>query len=989
MPPVSKSNSQLTFKMLLEAGLSDKSLQETQKKLTALAHKNDFDLGFDPKLLDKHIKQIKAAQVGLAQAGVKMGSNLFTQMDTQFVEQLKRFETLAQQSASLAKGRGKMQARADAATAAGQTVDPRVVKALAKYQEKMDAASRQTALLRSEMDKTRHEFASKGKIVAELLKKQKAASTKSAQLTQGKAVGQGILGVFGHAKSGDLKGFTQAIVGGGAQLLEHQSQKTKDAAKLAEASGMPGAAGQMAMAEGLGNAAVALAGVAAAVGAFIALLSAADNQAKEFNKSLLEGAGAGDFAFKNATASGGNMLDTLDAARNASINMVDEFRGEAKEYTQILSQLDQAGMTYKEMTAGAKDASEKTVMLADNIRSVVTWSKVLGLATSEVAQKEAELQNDYGIGQDAIKDRFLAISEAAQYSGMSTKNFYTSVSQATSGMSLYNVRMEEAADLLSTTSKILGGTDASDYIKNLAKGYKDLGATDRTKEYLLQGPEKMAQNMASSLDTALGGFATDYGKNPAIRKAFADALGKSVDDVNLSTAEGVKTAFGEMTAEQQTALIAAITSSSDSQVSASYKQIAATLRLEKAVKTNDMNDVVAAMGDINMASVQSDKWGFAAINGIHMFLKDMEIQNAQAYQNIAKTDAKGFQESMNLQEAYRAQYETKFGKAGTVDEVTAWAQKEMAKSHGTGETAKKLTEAEQWAQTTATNTQSITDILKNDVVWTLEKIYAIMESVFGFVEPEGERTKEMNLNKNTEEIAKLNTDIDKMVANNAPAEAIAAKKQELDQAKANTEKIVASTDSWTSLLGLAANNVAASASFGMLGDQKQGELWGMMGRLSGITDALTNIDMDNGNHTVYAGQGTTTTGEEIGQNLTPNQKAELKKYMAGEANNWNTVGRKAVAAALDDHDVSTKLAAAGVTAAEPAPVNDFISRPGQKAQRFSSNDTLVGYKPGGPIDKATGSGTGGPTQVVININGGDQKAVYDTVTKAMQASKTR
>jgi len=50
------------------------------------------------------------------------------------------------------------------------------------------------------------------------------------------------------------------------------------------------------------------------------------------------------------------------------------------------------------------------------------------------------------------------------------------------------------------------------------------------------------------------------------------------------------------------------------------------------------------------------------------------------------------------------------------------------------------------------------------------------------------------------------------------------------------------------------------------------------------------------------------------------------------------------------------------------PVQDFVMRPGEGAVPFSKNDTLVGAKPGGPIDKLLGSTNSGVTPGAIEIS---------------------
>jgi hypothetical protein len=66
-------------------------------------------------------------------------------------------------------------------------------------------------------------------------------------------------------------------------------------------------------------------------------------------------------------------------------------------------------------------------------------------------------------------------------------------------------------------------------------------------------------------------------------------------------------------------------------------------------------------------------------------------------------------------------------------------------------------------------------------------------------------------------------------------------------------------------------------------------------------------------------------------------------------------------------------------------VHDFISRPGMPVQRFTSADTVIGMKQGGPIDAVLGQGTG---STVVNIHIHDDQAQTDrTVRDAIKASR--
>lgn len=68
---------------------------------------------------------------------------------------------------------------------------------------------------------------------------------------------------------------------------------------------------------------------------------------------------------------------------------------------------------------------------------------------------------------------------------------------------------------------------------------------------------------------------------------------------------------------------------------------------------------------------------------------------------------------------------------------------------------------------------------------------------------------------------------------------------------------------------------------------------------------------------------------------------------------------------------------------------DFIMRPGSPAQRFSSADTVLGFKDNGPIDKVLGNGDSGGNTYNFNLYGGDTATIYNTIRTATKVSRGR
>lgn len=236
----------------------------------------------------------------------------------------------------------------------------------------------------------------------------------------------------------------------------------------------------------LGPALVAIGAVAAGLAAIVKILVDADSAAKEFNKALLDtGATVGDM---------GSNLYTLDATLGNLRDSFSEFSDfnhkwgtTAKEQIAILGGYMEAGQTMKELTSGAKGLDEEMRRLKDSTAGAVAYSKLLGTTSADMAGHFSEYMDDLGVTLGGIEERFSAIRVKAMEGGFGVKRFFAQVLQATSGMTMYNVRLEESASLLMTMSKILGQKVGAEFFQDLAKGKKGESTQDSVRNVKLVG----------------------------------------------------------------------------------------------------------------------------------------------------------------------------------------------------------------------------------------------------------------------------------------------------------------------------------------------------------------------------------------------------------------------------------------------------------------------------------------------------------------------
>lgn len=541
------------------------------------------------------------------------------------------------------------------------------------------------------------------------------------------ALGDGFLDAINKAKSGDLTGLAEGLTG----ALSGAAKKGSEMADLAsQSAGDPEKAAQLGkLAAGLGIAAGALAIVGGALAAIVAVFIAVDGAAKEFNTTLLEGAGVADFTFKKAGGVGAQMEDTLIAAQEAAYDMASAWRGQAKDYIDMVAALNQAGLTYKEMIRGAETFDEKKVAIEGYMEMTTKWSKAFGMSSAEMAEDIARMSNELGMSNESIAEQYATIATMAQMSGMGTKRFFTAVSQATAGMALYNSRMDEAAGLLLITSKVLGDTDASEFIKSLSKGFVDESYQDRYKRMILNGVEDTKKGFIASLGSAVESFAKDFNDSPAVREAFANVLGKTTGEIKLNTAEEVKDTLAGMSEEQTDKLKKALYDAAmtgDDTAKAALQQIQTITKLQ-AGSTGDMDAMAKGMGALTMQAKLASKMD----NFMGKRLNEMTSIELMAYEQTSGLSGESLEQMMRVEDMMYLNYKAQLGGAkeshsGFLDWVASnkEAQAIAEKEGATIKTNDEL--ALDFAHGVMDNTHSIFDVLKNEISRTLLSLYKFL-----------------------------------------------------------------------------------------------------------------------------------------------------------------------------------------------------------------------------------------------------------------------
>jgi len=226
----------------------------------------------------------------------------------------------------------------------------------------------------------------------------------------------------------------------------------------------------------LGGTLALLAGAAAGLAALAKIFMDVESQAKEMNRTILQGAGALDVTGVAAL----KLEENLGAIRKAAISdQTFKVLGLKKdEALQVLGAFSEAGFTFKEIRQNAQNATEAVQAYEKALTGATKYARALGEAPATIAANMAEMMEQYNMGLGKIEEKFGAVSKMAMQAGFGAKRFYSMVLQAVSGMGLYNMQMEEAGALLLQVSKSLNPKMAAEFVQGIGTGFKDESIKD-------------------------------------------------------------------------------------------------------------------------------------------------------------------------------------------------------------------------------------------------------------------------------------------------------------------------------------------------------------------------------------------------------------------------------------------------------------------------------------------------------------------------------
>lgn len=805
----------------------------------------------------------------------------------------------------------------------------------------------------------------------------------------------------------DLGGFAKSLGSAASKGFSAlaKGMKAKETASMA-AGDAAGAARMAQAATALSAAAVAFAAVGAAIALFVAYAKAADEYQAKLNKTLLNGASVADIMGVAYQEGGKNLLtmsDTMKAAREAAVGTAVAFKMTTEETAGVLSELNSAGITYKRIINGAETAEEAQQRFASAISRTITYASMLGVSVSELAQYQNTLMKDVNMTMNRTFDVFQAINDASMASGMATKTFFTAISQATSGMALYNVRIDQAIGLVKSFGKIVGETDAGKVLGDLT-GKKGVEERLRISTTAIEavGLQKVQDLFRRTTEAG----ATEFQKNFAqygdeIRKVFTDAgqagLGENLMSGDPATRAKATKALADLPDDIRERIKAGMENIEGGAASRSF----GAFSLSAKGQVGGIDEVAGVMNKLDMAGkilmmdYQASILEKASPEGLEsatskatlqqflgaLGLDEDQLEPILRYRQYAAAVGRVREPGQETETDRKTLEGLGFKVEG--DKVTKDGQeiKNLADIvYGLGVNMESADAAEQ--RRLASEKQRMEGTITAALnAWVQGKVFesalaptGLLGKILGFVsdgafDPEKfakeQEERDERAARSAEEADRKRKEREALEAKTggkATPEVLAARAKEVEAQRKAAGAQALTTLGSTGFSGKAAKASLSATEFG--------------GTEEGKADIAKLTAAETAYKEKYAAASAAVKSVGTGdkQRYVSNPVMDKERDQAQQelqALMESILGKK-VEARLEGENIKY------------TPVQDaFISKDGAMYHGPSADNILM-FKDGGPLDPRTGGGSG---NVVININGGDQAMVYRTVARAMRAAQ--
>jgi hypothetical protein len=538
-----------------------------------------------------------------------------------------------------------------------------------------------------------------------------------------------------------------------------------------------------------GGSAAALAGLSASVAALAGPIAAlagvfamAYSQAKDMNKEIMASASAFDLMGNsggNVEVLGSNMkmmTITLNQLRSANIDLATSLRMSTEDAAGIGKAFFETGITLREFKQIVPEITGSLSAYREVTKKAALASQGMGLEISSVAEFYNTMVRDLGGNIKDIDTAFGMISGGAQKAGMRTKDFFDAVLQASGGMALYNIRVQDTIGLFEEMVEILREDMAKAKI-GFEGTFRNMGMQERYKQAMLGGKSLKKVALADA-EAQAGTFSGTLGEKG---KAALSGLGVMGDDGVVDIAK-----LAEATGEQFRSVL-----SSGELTDVQERQLITLRELSKA--TGGTGGTAQALGSLSRRGELAAQFaqGSAMFGG--KMLSEMGAVQRMAYEEVVGISGDEFDTRMRLQEKMMAEFEKKGGS----EELGVSFEEAVAKGMlGSQEDLEKMSQAqlnltEQYGRDTLIETTGIGTTMKNIVATLLQRIATSIEWIAGYFGSKSDA--------NGEQISALNT-LNRQISKSSEVQGgqetlLASLKEELrnekdsDKRKGLTEKI--------------------------------------------------------------------------------------------------------------------------------------------------------------------------------------------------------
>jgi hypothetical protein len=395
----------------------------------------------------------------------------------------------------------------------------------------------------------------------------------------------------------------------------------------------------------IGSLAPMIGALSGALMAVVKIFLDADAAAKDFNQQVLATTGTAGFLAKNvgnADRAANEMKDTMKEMYDQATSLDNIGWGISKEtHAQVEAalgaqgvQIDKTKEYFDEIKAGRVQNQGMVKDWGSMVQMSVGYSRAFGVSLQEVTDLQGELMSELGMGFDGVQQGFQEMVKGAEDAGIAGNKFFGQIRAISSDISLFNLRIGDAAKLMSKLDKAMSPRKAAEFFQTITKFFKGMGLMDRAKMVLMAGQGTTKGILKKDLDSRV------------------DALAKDLDKLGDGVGDDLKKSLGNKSQ------LVKFLSKHDKDLSGEQRDAIMTASRQQ--------QKIARGGIIDLASAMKDASPFAAMDEIEAMSKRMfgkpleELSGVQvaAIEQAANINDEQLDQFSKLKETLDVQKET-------------------------------------------------------------------------------------------------------------------------------------------------------------------------------------------------------------------------------------------------------------------------------------------------------------------------------------------